>query len=130
MRWGPSGQQLTEFALVIGIVALAAISMQYLVRRSMQRGIQAVSDDVLGPPVQNPNQKTASLLLTAGQTAVEQGSATFQRTTDTNDQVGGVAINQAARLQVIPDVGKTPTLPSVNCQTLRLPDGSMSVVCR
>ena len=46
-----AGQHLAEFALVIGVVAVAAMSMQFMARRAIQRGLQAASDTVLGPPL-------------------------------------------------------------------------------
>ena len=49
-----SGQQTAEFAVLIGLAATVAIVMQTLVRRSIQRGVQGVSDTVLQPPMSRP----------------------------------------------------------------------------
>ncbi len=43
-----SGQHTAEFAMLIGLTALAAVGMQTIVRKALSRGVQTASDVVLG----------------------------------------------------------------------------------
>lgn len=43
-----AGQHLGEYAFVLGVVALAAIAVQFIARRAIQRGVQSASDVVMG----------------------------------------------------------------------------------
>jgi hypothetical protein len=111
------GQHTLEFAILIGLVALAAVTMQFVARRGVQTGVQMVSDTVLGPPpAPEPDETTADLTLrrcdgstqtvtaqlvvsACGETT-EQGTATFARTTTIDESVKGMSVNKETRLQV------------------------------
>ena len=59
MRLGTQrGQQMAEFAILIGMTALVAITMQRFVRKAMSRGVQHVTNVVLGPVVLRANPST------------------------------------------------------------------------
>ena len=103
-RRGISGQQTTEFALVIGIAVLAAISMELITRRSISRGVQGASDAIFGvPPVDDGRGKPKELDVKANQTVTEQGQPGFQRRTTTNESVKGHAVNEQVRWQIVPE---------------------------
>ena len=113
MRRGRAGQQLTEFTLVVGMVAIAAVAMQHLVRRGVNLSIGNVSNLVLGAPLPagsfRKNQGGYDVI--SKEAANEQGAASFLRVTDTNDAVVGTATNHSAQFQYIPDVGATIKSP-------------------
>lgn len=44
------GQHTLEFAILIGLATLAAVTMQFAARRGLQGGVRALSDSILGPP--------------------------------------------------------------------------------
>ena len=118
MRRGRAGQQLTEFTLVVGMVAIVAIAMQLRVRRGVCLGIGNVSNLVLGKPLPAGSfrKNQGPYEVKSQESANEQGTATFLRVTDTNDAVGGTAANHSAQLQYIPDVGapiRSPLPPAL-----------------
>ena len=78
-----SGQQMTEFTVLLGIVAAVAIGMQVLVRQSINAGIKETSDFVLGPaPIVDPSEEDFTVLdRDSTQTATEKGSILFYRST-------------------------------------------------
>lgn len=48
LRWNARGQHTVEFAILMGTAAVVAISMQLIVRRSIQVGVAGASDMILG----------------------------------------------------------------------------------
>lgn len=123
-----TGQHSTEFAILIGLVTLAAVTMQFVARRGLQAGVRMVSDVVLGePPAPKPPDPTDPvstlsvrrcddpvhpdavvtatgsdlvLLQVACSNVTEQGDSAFRRVTTTSETNRGVSINEDARLQV------------------------------
>ncbi len=59
------GQQLAEFALLIGIGALVAVSMQLVTRHAISQGIQSATERVLGGVV----LRASPSLIEVGQTS-------------------------------------------------------------
>ena len=101
---GTSGQQLAEFALVIGIVAIVAISMQGPARRSLQRGVQAVSDAVFGPPPPPDNpQGTRDIRVVASQAQTETSLGGFVRQTTLTEGGAGRARSEDVITSVVVD---------------------------
>ncbi|OGX38331.1 MAG: hypothetical protein A3C53_02615 [Omnitrophica WOR_2 bacterium RIFCSPHIGHO2_02_FULL_68_15] len=122
------GQHSTEFAILIGLVTMAAVTMQFVARRGLQAGVKMVSDVVLGEPPApkppdpnapvstlsvrrcddpvNPNAvETATgtdpmLLQVACSNVTEDGDSAFRRTTTTAETTRGASVNEDARLQV------------------------------
>lgn len=47
-RIGRNGQHTAEFGMMIGLVAIVAITLNHVVYRAVMNGVQRVSDDVLG----------------------------------------------------------------------------------
>ena len=99
------GQKTSEFAVLIGMVALATISIQPIVRRAVERVIQHVSDTALGPPPPaDPNADAErELLATFSQSLDETGQADFRRITQTTSTATGHAVNEDVRFRRLPD---------------------------
>lgn len=122
-----SGQHMTQYAILIGLVTLAAVTMQFMARRGVQTGLQMVSDTVLGPPpapkppdpadpvstvsVQrcddpvNPGAVVTAtgsdlVLQVACAKVTEDGDSAFRRITTTTETSRGASVNENARLQV------------------------------
>lgn len=103
-RLGRGGQHTLEFAILIGLVTIAALGVQFLARRGVQTGLQVVSDAVLGPPpppepADDPADE-ALVHVEAASNVVEQGDAAFGRHTIVAERVQGESVNEATRLQV------------------------------
>lgn len=59
------GQQMAEFALLIGIGAVVAVSMQLITRHAISQGVQSATEQVLGVLV----LRASPSLIEAGQTS-------------------------------------------------------------
>lgn len=95
------GQHLFEYALLIGMVTIAALAMQLFARRGVQTGLQMVSDAVLGePPAPDPTAES-SVNVTATSAVTEAGDAAFRRFTTVAETVQGDSVNEDTRLQVL-----------------------------
>ena len=98
---GRRGQHTLEFAILIGLATIAAVTMQFIGRRGVQTGLKIVNDAILGePPAPNPTDD-ASVNVTANSVVMEQGDSAFRRTTTTQESVTGNSVNEATRLQVL-----------------------------
>ena len=101
-----SGQQTAEYALLIGLATLAAVSMQLLVRQAIQRGLQGVSDTALGapPPYNVAKSSLVSQDVNVTQTTSRQGTADFHRTDTANQIVTGHSVVHDETIHIIPDL--------------------------
>ena len=98
-----SGQHTTEFAILIGLVTLAALTMQFVARRGLQTGVKMVSDFILDePPPPEPEGDPEEVLLEveSGNRTTEQGTAAFQRATKVEETIEGRSASKETRLQV------------------------------
>lgn len=91
------GQHTAEFALLIGLAAVAAVAMQLIVRRTLQDGIQHASDRFLPPKEVPPDDTQRELLVTVKNAADEAGSGN-RVTTRTRTSVIGHSVNEDVRL--------------------------------
>jgi len=101
IRGRRSGQQTTEFALLIGLAAIVAVSMQWRARQAIQAGMKTVTDITLGNPPANPDP-AADLNATSKQMVQETGSSGFRRVTTTSASSVGTSINENARTRPLP----------------------------
>ena len=103
---GASGQQTSEFVLVIGMAALAALSMQLLTRRAVQGGLTSATDTILGaPPAYNAaNESLVSLSVGVRQTITQNGRANFRRTDNTHLTVAGHSVVYDEKTHLIPNL--------------------------
>jgi hypothetical protein len=94
------GQHATEFVIVIGTVALAALGMQFLAQRAMRQGVGAVTDQVLGPDtperVADRANEVSQFNARSSVFVRENGMSTLDilRRTTTNQRMQGNAINE------------------------------------
>lgn len=93
------GQHSAEFALLIGITALAAIGMQPICERAMRAGVQVVSDVTLGVP-EEEDLTTVELRVEAQQTVDVEGDAAFVRQTEVHDSIIGRAVNEDCQVTI------------------------------
>ena len=91
---------MMEYAILIGLVTLAAVTMQFLARRGVQTGVKGMNDLVLGEPPAPNLSVNASLNVAANSTITEAGDPTFRRVTTVGERVTGNSVNEATRLQV------------------------------
>ena len=124
-----AGQHLSEYAMVMGVVAMAAIGVQVLARRAIHRGLQSASNAVLVPYVRpgcldtdgdgvcncdDSNRDGACDAATSDstQTATETGLGGGQRRLALTESVTGQAEGVNVRLkQVQLDNIAVPRLP-------------------
>ena len=96
------GQHTAEFALLIGLAAVAAVSMQLIVRRSVQNGLQRASDIILPPPSQDEkdhNDSQRELLVKTSNAVDETGHGQTRRiNTRVRTSVVGHSVNEDVRL--------------------------------
>lgn len=104
----PAGQHLAEYALLMGIVAVAVISLQHLVRNAVSSGPLHVSATVLGVPDEDAGSDTVkSLNVTSKQRATERGlGGGFRLVTESWEHVTGQSVNEDIRERIIPDPGR------------------------
>ena len=117
-----AGQHMLEYAILLGVVTFAAVTMQFLGRRGLQTGVKMVSDLILEAPPPpkppDPNEPVSTvqvrkcddsqLTATGSDLTVqvvcsdmtEFGDAAFRRITVIDDTVRGASVNEDARLQV------------------------------
>ncbi len=101
-EWGwRSGQQTTEFALIIGLAAIVAVSMQLRALQAIRAGMKTVTDLTLGNPPADPDP-AADLNATSSQTVQETGDSGFRRVTTTRASSVGTSINENARTRPLP----------------------------
>ncbi len=110
---GRSGQQTTEFVIILGVAALAAILVQWRVQEAVNAGARHVNDTILGVPVERPGcldistpkdgicdcessdsdgdgiEECNEFQVSAIQSSSEQGSSDFTRTTGLTDAFSG-----------------------------------------
>lgn len=114
-RRSEAGQHTAEFAILIGIATLAAISMQLFARRAIQTGLTYVSDTTLGDPDDcdqaftdpdgcDPDTRDTLVALqsNADQTVTEEGTADFRRLTTITESVTGNSQHEDEILRVLP----------------------------
>jgi hypothetical protein len=100
-RGGRGGQHILEFAILIGLVTIAAVTMQFLARRGVQTGVRMVNDAVLGPPPAPDLTKEASVTVNLDSTVTEAGDAKFHRVATVSETVTGTSVNEESRLHVL-----------------------------
>jgi hypothetical protein len=118
---GEAGQHTLEYAILIGVVTLAALTMQFYVRRGVMTGAKVVSDLILEPPpppnISKASSSTISVVDCNGASrsatgadlvlqvscidVTEQGDPTFLRKTKMDERYRGASVNNDARLQVL-----------------------------
>jgi hypothetical protein len=92
---------MLEYAILIGLATIVAVTMQYVARRSVQTGLQMVNDAILDPPPPPDTSQIASVDVELNSTVTEQGDSSFRRTTTIAENVTGTSVNEETRLQVI-----------------------------
>ncbi|MBI3322001.1 MAG: hypothetical protein HYZ91_07035 [Candidatus Omnitrophica bacterium] len=95
------GQQTTEFALIIGLAAIVAVSMQWRARQAIRAGLKTVTNITLGEPPADPDP-AADLNATSTQTVQERGDSGFRRVTTTSSSSTGTSVNEDARTRPLP----------------------------
>lgn len=91
------GQHSAEFALLIGLAAAAAVSMQLIVRRTLQDGLQRASDVIL-PPREEDDDDTQRELLVNTQAGQDETGEAGRTTTTIRASVIGHSVNDDVRL--------------------------------
>ena len=106
VRGWTSGQQTAEFAVLIGIVAVAAIAMQYLAQRAIKAGLWNATVVALGDPGPEnlANIRLVSLNASVNETRTQLGRADFHRTETSNQSVTGDSVTHDDFIRIIPDV--------------------------
>jgi len=129
LRRGQAGQHLSEFALVLGLAATVAVSMQYLVRRSIATGARNASDAILELPVArggcpdtdgdglcdcedaNRDNDCDGFASNATQKATETGTGYGARTTAVAESADGQAESEHIFERLIRDLRPPPVPP-------------------
>jgi hypothetical protein len=105
-RWRAAGQKAAEFAILMGTVAAAVLSMTPLVQQALRGGVRSAGERMLNAPLTNAlpnfatNDTTKALEVVANQALHEAGAADFARTTNISGSVRGRSVNEDARLRV------------------------------
>ena len=103
-----TGQHLTEFVLLIGLVTSAVIGMQYFARQRMMWSVEAVVNGVFGEPPEDEETTQSSLNVVADYVVIEQGRSGVESQTTTTGRVIGRAVNEDARLTYLPPTNPIP----------------------
>jgi len=104
-----SGQHTTEYAILIGIVAVTIISLQYSAREAVGLTVGNAVDAFLGvPPPPPPSGATFDVL--SQSTINEQGGQGFSRNTKTNSNltVKGFDVREINVTHELPRGGEDP----------------------
>lgn len=94
MRKGKRGQNLSEYAIIIGLVSLALIGMQVYIKRGMQGRLRDLANQI--SPTQYERGNTTATYITTHNTDVSesQGHLDYTRTvsTDTTSRTGSETV--------------------------------------
>ena len=96
-----TGQHMFEYALLIGMVTIAAVVMQLFARQGVQTGLKIISDVVLDPPPPPDPADNSQVSVEANSAVIETGDAAFNRQTMVAESITGTAVNEDTRTQVI-----------------------------
>ncbi len=103
------GQKTAEFAILVGTVAVAVLSMMPFVQQVLRGGVLNINERMLNQPLTNAlpnfatNDTTKEFEVSAKQTIDEQGFGDFSRTTNFTSTVSGRSVNEDARLRRFED---------------------------
>lgn len=112
VRHGRSGQHSAEFAVLIGIMALAVVGMQHIAQRAIQRAMVHVSDSAFDPPPtgEDPDDDLRELDAQSDSRTTETGRDDFSRRTESASRAVGHAVNEDAQCTGcqanVPDPGR------------------------